>query len=233
MSESREFSGKTVDDAIQSACDHFGVDREKLEIEILDGGSSGIFGLMGVKKARITARQRSTGGDLEQILREIVEKLLTPILEEIPEITVDAARDPVAVVIKDEKHSGLIIGREGQTLSALQYMVNRIVAKHWPEKIRVQLDTGDYREKQDENLRVIAQHLAERAKESGRPQSTKPLTSYHRRLVHLALQEDQEVQTRSKGEGPLKRVLVLPRKSRKPEGSKQQAPDDKQDSSEQ
>jgi spoIIIJ-associated protein len=215
MSETREFSGKSVDDAIRAACDHFDLDREKLEIEIIDGGSSGIFGLMGVKKARITARPRNPRGEVEDIIRAVVHKLLGSILEEVPAIDVDASSDPVSVTIEDEKYSGLIIGRDGQTLSALQYMVNRIVAKQCPEKIRIQLDTGDYRERQDENLRNVALHLAQRAKESGRPQGTKPLTSYHRRLVHMALQGDLEVQTKSKGDGPLKRVLIFPKKSRK------------------
>jgi spoIIIJ-associated protein len=218
MNETKEFTGKTVDVAIQAACDHFGVDRDKLEIEIVDGGSSGLFGLMGVKKARVMARQRNTRSEVEDIIRTIVEKLLAPILEEVPAITVDAGSDPVTVVIDDEKHSGLIIGRDGQTLSALQYMTNRIVAKQWPEKVRVQLDTGDYRETQDENLRNLAHHLAGKAKESGRPQSTKPLTSYHRRLVHMALQGDPGVQTKSKGEGPLKRVLIFPKRLKKAEG---------------
>jgi spoIIIJ-associated protein len=217
MNETKEFTGKTVDVAIQSACDHFGVDRDKLEIEIVDGGSTGLFGLMGVKKAKVMARQRNTRSEVEAIIRTIVKNLLAPIVEEIPAITVDAGRDPVSVIIEDEKHSGLIIGRDGQTISALQYMTNRIVSKQWPEKIRVQLDTGDYRETQDENLRNLAQHLALKAKESGRPQSTRPLTSYHRRLVHMTLQGDAEVQTKSKGDGPLKRVLIFPRRPKKTE----------------
>jgi spoIIIJ-associated protein len=217
MSEAKEFSAKTVDDAIHTACDYFGVDRDKLEIEILDGGSTGIFGLMGLKKAKIRAQLRNTASESEGVIREIMETLLAPILGEVPPIRIDAGSDPVSVVIEDEQHSGLIIGRDGATLSALQYMANRIVAKRLPDKVRVQLDTGEYREKQDENLRNLAQHLAHKAKETGRPQSTKPLTSYHRRLVHLTLQQDEGVQTKSKGEGPLKRVLIFPKKSKRNE----------------
>jgi spoIIIJ-associated protein len=221
MSEAKEFSAKTVDDAINSACDYFGVDRDKLEIEILDGGSTGIFGLMWMKKARISAQPRNTSSESESVIREVMGKLLAPILGEVPPMRIDAATDPVAVVIEDEQHSGLIIGRDGATLSALQYMANRIVAKRLPDKVRVQLDTGEYREKQDDNLRNLAQHLAQKAKETGRPQSTKPLTSYHRRLVHLALQQDDGVQTKSKGEGPLKRVLIFPKKAKRIESDRQ------------
>ncbi len=109
-------------------------------------------------------------------------------------------------------NSGLLIGREGQTLASFQYLANRIVAKELGAPVRIQLDTGDYRERQDEKLRDLALHLADRAKNLGKPQSTRPLSSYHRRIVHLALQEDDGIQTRSKGEGPMKRVVILPRR---------------------
>ncbi|MBU1612447.1 MAG: KH domain-containing protein, partial [Proteobacteria bacterium] len=117
-------------------------------------------------------------------------------------------------LIDEPEHSGLIIGREGQTLSSLQYLVNRIVSRRMDTSVRVQIDTGDYRERQDDKLREIADHLAGKALKSGRTQSTKPLSSYHRRIVHLTLQEDDRVFTRSKGEGPMKRVLVVPKKRR-------------------
>ena len=85
-------------------------------------------------------------------------------------------------------------------------------ARQTDEPVRVQINTGEYREKQDENLRKMALYLADKAKTQGRPQSTKPLSSYHRRVVHMALQEDKSVQTRSKGEGPFKKVVILPRR---------------------
>jgi spoIIIJ-associated protein len=120
----------------------------------------------------------------------------------------------VNVTIDEPEHSGLIIGREGQTLSSLQYLVNRIVSRRMETSVRVQIDTGDYRERQDDKLKQIAEHLAEKARKTGRTQSTKPLSSYHRRIVHLELQDDERVFTRSKGEGPMKRVLVVPKKRR-------------------
>jgi spoIIIJ-associated protein len=89
-----------------------------------------------------------------------------------------------------------------------------MVSKKLQTSVRVQIDTGDYRERQDEKLRQLAWHLADKAMHTGRVQSTKPLSSYHRRVVHMALQEDKHVNTRSKGDGPMKRVLILPRRSR-------------------
>jgi spoIIIJ-associated protein len=339
MSEFKTFTGKSVDDAMEEACRHFDAKREKLEIEILDGGSTGIFGLVGKKKAKIKARLREevqllgepadapapkgngkpqapavetpaaeapdadvTAGsaeaqkdapgrkageserkrsgrdnsrrdrrpqkerrpeaasaekreaapeaprpeavseadaakpapeakpprqpkkrredqgpppeipqELRDIVVEVMERMLTGILGQATPVSIEGHPERVTVIIDDEDNSGLLIGREGQTLSSLQYLVNRIVARRWESPVRVQINTGDYREKQDENLRKMAIYLADKAKDLGRPQSTKPLSSYHRRVVHMVLQEDDSIQTRSKGDGPLKRVLIMPR----------------------
>jgi len=148
------------------------------------------------------------------VVREIMEQLLRGILETMPEMEISGNAERVTVLVLDEENSGLLIGREGQTLASLQYLVNRIVARRHPEPVRIQINTGEYRERQDDNLRKMAIYLADKAKSLGRPQSTKPLSSYHRRVVHLALQEDETVQTRSKGDGPLKRVIIVPRQQR-------------------
>lgn len=145
--------------------------------------------------------------ELLKVVTEVVNRLITPVIGETPvEARIEDGR--VKASISSGDNSGLLIGREGQTLASFQYLANRIVAKIFGVAVRVQLDTGDYRERQDEKLRDIALHLAEKAKTMGKPQSTRPLSSYHRRVVHLALQDDDEIQTRSKGDGPLKRVII-------------------------
>jgi spoIIIJ-associated protein len=96
----------------------------------------------------------------------------------------------------------------------MQYLLNRIVSRKFPGVARIQLDAGDYREKQDEQLRKTAQLLAQKAKTSHRTQSTRPLSSYHRRVVHMALQDDRDILTRSKGDGPMKRVLIMARRKK-------------------
>jgi len=215
MSQYREFTGKTIDEAIEQACEHFDTEREKLEIEILSDAKGGIFGLVGTRKAEIRARMRDNSPELKALITTVVDRVVSPIVQH-PDIDVDVEEGSRAkVTIQDDANSGLLIGREGQTLAAVQYLVNRIVANKWPEPVKVQVDTGDYRERQDDNLRQLAQHLAEKVRNQGKPQSTRPLSSYHRRVVHLALQEDETVTTRSKGDGPLKRVLILPRRGDK------------------
>ena len=214
MDEFVEFSGKNVDEAIARACEHFQTDRDQLEIEIVTGGSSGIFGLVGVKKARIKAKKRNNLRDLELLIKDIVANLIKPMSHN-PEILIDLQSEPILVTIIDQENSGLIIGRDGQTIAALQYVANRIIAKKWPGTSRIQLDTGDYRQKQNERLRKTAIYLAQQAKREGRVMSTQPLSSYHRRLIHLALQDDNNIQTRSKGDGSLKKVLIIPRRRRR------------------
>ena len=347
MSEFRTFSGKTVDEAMEEACRRLGAPREKLEVEILSGGSSGIFGLVGKKKAEVRARVREEvhllqnmgeqngresapraekparqprpprqaapekpkpaapvepaeelrqesvaqaapptpetpptpvaaipepetveedfpdddlldaaeetseeptapreprpsredrrqaapetppqpiTPELEAIVREVMDQMLDGILGQIPAYEISGHSERVSVLILDEENSGLLIGREGQTLSSIQYLVNRIVIRRHGSPVKVQINTGEYRERQDDNLRKMAIFLADKAKTLGRPQSTKPLSSYHRRVVHLALQEDESISTRSKGEGPLKRVLIVPRTNRGGDAQPQSQP---------
>lgn len=278
MDTFKEFRARTVDQAIDDACRFYAVEREALEIDIVSGGSSGIFGL-GAKKATIRARRRrlapvqpevpappkveqceaeaspvlpvaESGLDLETVqpaleieedfddedenvtvvtlsaeemvrleadIREMMTALLRPINPE-PVLTIDMGATPIQVHIDDDENSGLIIGRDGQTITAMQYLANRIISKSWPQSPRIQLDAGDYRQKQEEQLMSVALFLSEKAKKSGRVQSTRPLSSFHRRVVHMALQNDRGVQTRSKGEGHMKRVLILPVKRSKPSG---------------
>ena len=148
---------------------------------------------------------------LEEVAREVTGKLLEPLVEN-AKVSVELLHDRVCVRIEDPENSGLLIGREGQTLASIQYLVNRLVSKRMDASVRVQIDAGDYRENQDEKLRLIARHLGDKAIASGRTQSTRPMSSYHRRVVHLTLQEDEFVFTRSKGEGSMKRVLIVPKR---------------------
>lgn len=148
--------------------------------------------------------------DKEQVCalsRETLEKLLAPICPE-AELGVKVEEDRVTARIDCGEASGLIIGREGQTLAALQYMASRIVSRKMEAAVHIHLDTGDYKERQDSKLRDLALRLAERARETGRTQSTRPLSSYHRRIIHMTLQECEDLETRSRGEGSMKRVYV-------------------------
>ncbi len=147
---------------------------------------------------------------LTSLVHRFLLPLTTPLCGQAPTLRIQQEPDGIIVRIEDEQHQGLLIGREGQTILALQYLLNRMLAKAWREAPRVQLDAGDFRSRQIQRLQALAHSLAVRAKRSGRVQATGPLSSFHRRVVHLALRDDTEVRTVSKGTGALKRVLVCP-----------------------
>ena len=149
------------------------------------------------------------------LVHETVRNLVRPIVGEAVQLEVAVVGGRVQVGIESEEDSGLLIGREGQTLAALQYMISRIVSRGMNAAVRVQLDAGEYRRRQDERLREMALALADKVRQSGRSYSTRPLSSYHRRIVHVCLQDATDVQTRSTGDGPLKRVVILRRKTEK------------------
>lgn len=154
--------------------------------------------------------------DAERLRSSVLEAartLVQPILGREPEFSMRVEGGKVHVGIDCGEDSGLLIGREGQTLAALQYMISRIVSHGMAACVRIHLDAGDYRLRQDDKLREMALALAARVRESGRSCSTRPLSSYHRRIVHVCLQGVEDVQTRSSGDGPLKRVVITRRKS--------------------
>lgn len=149
---------------------------------------------------------------LENSVNDVAGRLITGILGTAP-IRVTILDHRVDVRVDCGGDSGLLIGREGQTLSALQYLASRLVSRMMGAPVRVQFDVGDYRERQDERLRELALTLAERVRLTGRPCSTRPMSSYHRRLVHMALQDAPDIITRSSGEGALKRIIIQRRRT--------------------
>lgn len=353
MDTFKEFQARGLDQAIMDACEYFAVPREQLEIEIIQDAKSGIFGIVGARKAKIRARRahvqetveqllgRSDAGlvlndarsrqrrrknsrqtqtgdiaqdrpdaadcrrqpenigqsctkpekrqpenihsrasedataypcvaepetdteksrdiasarpgpqpdaeadlrpdldsddveaseswpqtpveDLDQeallaVTRDVVKRLIVPIAGESVRVEVDIDGARIMASIHDVQDSGLLIGREGQTLTAIQYLASRMISKAMSAVLRIKLDAGEYRQKQDEKVREMALLLAQKALRTGRSYSTRPLSSYHRRLVHLSLQDMPEIQTRSAGEGTLKRVVIMRRKADRPQ----------------
>lgn len=148
---------------------------------------------------------------LMEFVDSVVRRLLAPLMEA-PSVSITmSGPGRVSAVIAEDEDSGLVIGREGSTIQAIEYLVGRIIAKQWPTPVRFRLDAGGYRERQNDSLRQLALDLAAKAKNQHKAQSTKPLSSYHRRVIHMTLQGDGAVDTRSAGEGPMKRVVIAPK----------------------
>lgn len=144
---------------------------------------------------------------------EIVQILVAPLAGHAVEVKARVDHGSVHAAVAWQGDAGLLIGREGQTLAALQYLASRMLSHAFNAALRVQLDIGEYRSRQDDKLRALARTLAEKARQQGRSFSTRPLSSYHRRIVHLALQDQTDLITRSSGDGSMKRVVIALRRS--------------------
>jgi len=144
---------------------------------------------------------------LKATVSGIVLRLVKPVVGEVP-CEVILGKDRIRVRLDCGDASGLLVGREGQTLASVQYLASRILARELGGSVRLHVDAGHYREQQNDKLKELALSLAARAKKSGRTQTTRPLSAYQRRIVHLALEEDPEVTTQSKGEGAQRRVAI-------------------------
>jgi spoIIIJ-associated protein len=218
-----EIEEKSVEDAIALACEKLKLPREQLEIEILSKGSSGIFGIVGAKKAKIRV---STKQLPVEAAGERAKEILTEILKHVglPTVVESEARNGHVYLNIISNGSGLLIGKRGKTLQALQYLVSKILQTQTGENLSVIVDTENYRSKREESLAELAHQLCDKVKTSHRPLTTGPMNAQDRRIIHLALKEDSDVRTKSKGEGNLRRVVIYPvKKGKKSPKSTQQA----------
>ncbi len=224
--EFMEFEGKSTEEAIARACAHFQLPAESLDIEIISVGSPGLFGIGG-RKARIrvvTQRdadeieieaegQFEDAGEAEADLLPRAQELMERILELMGEKAKVVGRfdeeDRLSLSI-DAQDPGLLIGKQGQTLEALQYLLTKMVAKKARRKVRVFIDIESYRARHQEALTQLALKSGEKVKKSGKPVTLNPMNPHDRRIIHLALQGDKDLKTMSRGEGLYKKVVVYP-----------------------
>lgn len=207
-----EFEGKSTEEAIESACSHFQVSPEQLEIEILSVGSSGLFGLGGRKaKIRAVLREETSASMLPQA-QEILEQLLEK-MDESGKVAGSQEDDRIILNIETED-AGLLIGKQGQTLEAIQYLITKILAKKSRRKVRITIDVESYRARHNEALVQLALKNGDKVKRSGKSITLNPMNPHDRRIVHLTLQTDKELKTMSRGEGLYKKVIIYPAKKR-------------------
>jgi len=215
--ETFEFEGKTAEEAIENAHRQLNLSEDEMEIEVLEPGSAGIFGLVGGRKARVkvTITKEEPKPAVENNGLEIAIEALENILSLIPMegVTVRAQNTDgtIALDIEGDK-SGLLIGRKGRTLDALQFIVNKIVNKTLQKRTQVVIDSENYRQRRKEFLTQMALKMGDKAKKSRKSVSTNLLNPHERRIVHMALRDDERLETRSRGEGILKKVIIMPGK---------------------
>jgi len=244
MTAELEFKGRNVKKALQQAAEKLGIPAEEIDFTIISHGSSGIFGLAGVKKARILVKPQaivdaSTGssekaaaqekerplseqedarpGDTEAAL-QLGEAVLRRMVEAIsPEATIGVEQIDNRVTFRIEGgQSGILIGKRGQTLDAMQLLVEKAVRRLNRNAIRLQVDVEGYLAKKEAALVQTAERLAQKVASKGKPGSIGYLNSQDRRLVHLALKNHQGVRTKSVGEGFVRRLMIYPKRPQRP-----------------
>ncbi len=262
----KDFYGKTVAEIIQSACQELGVPQEELNIEVVETGSNGIFGLIR-KKAhiRVTVKKPSVDGytekpevvkeqkvkkslfgrkksesskKVQQVLKEDAsdknETEVHQVSQENLEFvrgsfdqlfnlmgypsTIDLTTDGLSLHCQIEsEYEDELTGRDGKTLDALQYLLRKMIARKSPDRIRLAVDVGDFRERRLEELRERAKELGEKVRNDGKTQVIPALNPSERRVVHMELQNEKGVKSRSVGEGLFKKVLIYtPGKKKRP-----------------
>lgn len=286
MTSGLEFEGKNIENAIKKACDKLKIKEDKLKYDVISYGSTGIFGLVGTKKARIRvisprpmktrrAIEDDNLGLPESSSREKDENEIEKVIDETNERN-DIDPENVSVIVHSETqksddtndgtllnnetdpwddqasiaageealkkivnlittdaeimvqsenkkiqyhvkggNTAVLIGKKGQTLEAIQYIVEKIVNKRSPEKIRVHIDIEGYLENRRINLERLSTRLAEKSKRIGKPVTLGQLNSYDRRVVHLVLKNDSGVRTQSIGDGFYRKLVIFPKKNRK------------------
>ena len=203
-----EFSAKTIDDAITEACQKLTVTSDKLEYEVVEEGSSGFLGI-GAKPAVIKARiKNSVADNAKEFLKEVFDAMNIVV---VIDVKYDEENRNIDIELSGDE-MGVLIGKRGQTLDSLQYLVSLVVNKDEDEYIRVKVDTEDYRKRRKETLENLAKNIAYKVKRTKRPVSLEPMNPYERRIIHSALQNDKYVTTHSEGEEPFRRVVVTLKK---------------------
>jgi len=250
MSPVLEFESKSVEKAIQKASQRLNIPPNKLEHNVISHGSTGIFGLVGSKKAKIrvvvpdenpvpveeSKDELATEPDLQGVESIVDEAFGKPPVSEISDGDVTLGKEVLQKIvdlitseatIRVEKNDGkllfevqggnaaVLIGKRGQTLEAMQYLVEKIINKQNQKRIRVEVDVEGYLQGRRERLENLASRFSEKVKKTGKPLTAGQFNAHDRRIIHIALKEDREVRTHSVGEGYYRKLKIYPKKKRR------------------
>lgn len=202
--EYTEFMGKTVEDAVMEAAIRLGTSSDKLEYDVIEKGSTGFLGI-GSKPAKIRARKiLDTKGKVEEFLSQVFHAMQLEV-----EIHMNEnSEENVLNIDLTGEDMGVLIGKRGQTLDSLQYLVSLVANKGQENYIRVKVDTENYRQRRKDTLENLARNIAYKVRKTGKSVMLEPMNPYERRVIHSALQNDRYVETHSEGEEPFRKVVV-------------------------
>jgi spoIIIJ-associated protein len=203
LADSVETTGKTVQEAIALALEQLGADEDAVDIEVLDEAAKGIFGIISGRTARIRATIRHTAAlKASEFLGGILKYMNSG-------YEIEAREDEESVVLNiSGNDGGIIIGKHGETLDALQYLTSLVVNRDRDGYKRVTVDIENYREKREEALVNLANRLAGKVIAYKKPVSLEPMNPHERRIIHCSLQDNKYVKTYSTGDEPNRRVII-------------------------
>lgn len=203
-----EKTARTVDEAILLALQSLGASRENVEVEVIEEPSKGIiFGLFGVKPAKVKV-----------ILKEKLSDKAVEFLENVfnsmgIQVEMDIKEQEEALYINMKGNDlGILIGRRGETMDALQFLVNLSVNKNQEVRRRIIIDVEGYRNRREETLQKLAAKLANKARQRGRSVVLEPMSSQERKIIHIALQGRDDIYTFSEGDEPYRKIIISPKK---------------------
>lgn len=202
--EYREFTGKTVEDAVMEAAIQLETTSDKLNYEVVDKGSSGFLGI-GSRPAKIRAVKILSSKEIaEEFLNQVFSAMQIRV-----DVNIDENQEEKTMNIDlSGDDMGVLIGKRGQTLDSLQYLVSLVVNKDEEDYIRVKVDTENYRQRRKDTLENLAKNISFKVKRTGKAVTLEPMNPYERRVIHSALQNDRYVETHSEGEEPFRHVVV-------------------------
>ena len=204
-----EVKGKTVDDAITNALIQLETTSDKIEYEVIERGSNGFLGLIGKQDAVIKVRKKS---NLLDDTYEFLDKMFSAMnMEVTSKIDYNEENRTMNIDFSGDE-MGILIGKRGQTLDSLQYLISLVVNKESDSYIKVKVDTEDYRERRKQTLENLAKNLSYKVKRTRRPVTLEPMNPYELRIIHSALQNDRYVETHSEGEEPYRKVVITLKK---------------------
>ncbi|MCM3627623.1 protein jag [Paenibacillus glycanilyticus] len=197
-------SGKTIDDAVRSGLTQLNVTMDRVKVLVTEQPSKGLFGLIGVKEAKVELELIPDPTiEAEQFLRDVAEAMgLTIAIER------KQTKEATYLSVSGGGDIGMLIGRRGQTLDALQYLVNIVANRYSDSHLRIVLDAEDFRERRRKTLEELSERLAGRVIRTKKEVVLEPMSSHERKVIHSQLQNHPRVKTYSKGDEPNRRVVI-------------------------
>ena len=208
----REFEGKTEKEAIDKAIADLGLEQDEFDVEVLDTEKSGFLNLQKKVRIRVHLPDATSGGDepetdFEHAVVDFVSNLTKKM--GFPSEVKIAYREPEKLVLRlESQHSGILIGKKGRNLDALQLLANVVAGRLEESDVKVVLDSENYRARREESLIRMAQQVGDQVKRTRRSRLLEPMNPFERRLIHTTLNDVSDIETHSEGEGLYKQVRI-------------------------